>query len=191
MLPKNCSLAQKMAMLWRPGLRRITAMTWLTWLSITFSYYAFFTWIPSLLVGSGMTIPRSFSYSLAIYIATVPGYFSAAWLNERIGRQATIASYMILGAISAVGLSLSDKDASVVVAGCCLSFFMNGTYAGIYAYTPEVFPTELRATGTGMASSVGRLGAIMSPIAVGWLYPRLGFARAWALPASSAQRLWY
>jgi MFS transporter, putative metabolite:H+ symporter len=176
MLPSNRSVTGKMAMLWVPGLRKITAMTWLTWLSITFSYYAFFTWIPTLLVRSGMTIARSFSYSLAIYIATVPGYFSAAWLNERIGRQATIASYMILGGISAIGLSLSHADASVVAAGCCLSFFMNGTYAGVYAYTPEVFPTELRATGTGMASSIGRLGAIVSPIAVGWLYPRLGFA---------------
>ena len=176
MLPNNRSAVQKMAMLWIPGLRRITAMTWLIWLSITFSYYAFFTWIPTLLIRSGMTIARSFSYSLAIYVSTVPGYFSAAWLNERIGRQATIASYMILGGVSAIGLSLSHADASVIIAGCCLSFFMNGTYAGVYAYTPEVFPTELRATGMGMASSIGRLGAIVSPVAVGWLYPRLGFA---------------
>jgi MFS transporter, putative metabolite:H+ symporter len=176
MLGRGNSFAGKIAMLWVPGLRKITAMTWIIWASITFSYYAFFTWIPTLLVRSGMTIARSFSYSLAIYISTVPGYFSAAWLIERIGRQATIASYMVLGAISAIGLSLSHADASVMVAGCCLSFFMNGTYAGIYAYTPELFPTELRATGTGMASSIGRIGAIVSPVAVGWLYPRLGFA---------------
>lgn len=176
LLPANGSVARKLALLWSPGLRRITGMTWLVWLSITFSYYAFFTWIPTLLVQSGMTIARSFSYSLAIYSATVPGYFSAAWLNERIGRQATIASYMILGGTSAIGLAFSHGDASVMIAGCCLSFFMNGTYAGIYAYTPEVFPTPLRATGTGVASSIGRLGAITSPLVVGWLYPRLGFA---------------
>jgi putative MFS transporter len=151
-------------------------MTWLIWLSITFSYYAFFTWIPSLLVQSGMTIARSFSYSLAIYFAMIPGYFSAAWMNEKIGRQATIASYMILGGISAIALSISHADASVIIAGCCLSFFMNGTYAGVYAYTPEVFPTEVRATGMGVASSIGRLGAISSPLLIGWLYPRLGFA---------------
>ncbi len=166
----------KLALLWAPGLRRVTAMAWLMWLSITFSYYAFFTWIPSLLVESGMTITRSFGYSIAIYLAQIPGYFSAAYMNERIGRQATIASYMILGGMSAVALALSHSDNMVMVAGICLSFFMNGTYAGVYAYTPEIFPTEVRATGMGTASSIGRLGAIASPLLVGWLYPHFGFA---------------
>lgn len=161
--------------LWSRKLARITAMTWLMWLSITFSYYAFFTWIPSLLVQNGMTITRSFSYSLVIYIAQIPGYFSGAWLNEKIGRQVTIASYMVLGGISALGLALTRSDAGIMASGVLLSFFMNGTYAGVYAYTPEVFPTDVRATGAGMASSIGRLGAIAAPILVGYVYPILGF----------------
>jgi putative MFS transporter len=172
----GASVAGKLAGLWVPGLRRITAMAWIMWLSITFSYYAFFTWIPSLLIQSGMTITRSFGYSLAIYVAQIPGYFSAAYMNERIGRQATIASYMVLGGLSAVALALTHSDGMVMVAGICLSFFMNGTYAGVYAYTPEVFPTPVRATGTGTASAIGRLGAIASPLLVGWLYPHFGFA---------------
>ena len=45
-----------------------------------------------------MSMTKSFGYSLAIYCAQVPGYFSAAWFNEKIGRQATIASYMLLAA---------------------------------------------------------------------------------------------
>ena len=166
----------KLALLWAPGLARITAMTWVMWVSITFSYYAFFTWIPSLLVASGMTITRSFGYSIAIYLAQIPGYFSAAYMNEKIGRQKTIASYMILGGVSAIGLAVAGTDHTVMLAGICLSFFMNGTYAGVYAYTPELFPTEIRATGMGTASSVGRIGAIVSPILVGWLYPHFGFA---------------
>ena len=174
-LPRR-SFFGRVGALWEPGLRRVTAMSWMMWLSITFSYYAFFTWIPSLLVESGMTVTRSFGYSLAIYLAQVPGYFSAAWLNEAIGRQATIAGYMALGGVSAIGLALSHSDQAVMVAGICLSFFMNGTYAGVYAYTPEIFPTEVRATGTGTSSSVGRIGAIASPVLVGWLYPLFGFA---------------
>ncbi|AME26374.1 MULTISPECIES: MFS transporter [Burkholderiaceae] len=161
--------------LWSRNLARITAMTWIMWLSITFSYYAFFTWIPSLLVQNGMTITRSFSYSLVIYIAQIPGYFSGAWLNEKIGRQATIASYMVLGGVSALGLALTRSDAGIMASGVLLSFFMNGTYAGVYAYTPEVFPTDVRTTGVGMASSIGRLGAIAAPILVGYVYPILGF----------------
>jgi putative MFS transporter len=157
-------------------MRKVTGMAWLMWLSITFSYYAFFTWIPTLLVANGMTITRSFGFSLAIYVAQIPGYFSAAWMNEKIGRQWTIASYMILGGASAIALGLASSDKSMVLAGVCLSFFMNGTYAGVYAYTPELFPTEVRATGMGTASSVGRIGGMISPILVGWIYPQLGFA---------------
>jgi putative MFS transporter len=172
----GASIVAHVKALWAPKLARVTAMTWLMWLSITFSYYAFFTWIPGLLVQNGMTITRSFLYSLVIYIAPVPGYFSGAWLNEKIGRQATIASYMILGGVSALGLALTHTDAGIMVSGILLSFFMNGTYAGVYAYTPEVFPTDVRATGTGLASSFGRLGGIAAPILVGYVYPRLGFA---------------
>jgi MFS transporter, putative metabolite:H+ symporter len=155
---------------------RITSMTWLMWLSITFSYYSFFTWIPSLLVQNGMTITKSFAYSLVIYVAQVPGYFSAAWFNEKIGRQATIVAYMLCGGLAAIGLAFAKSDGEIMLAGVLLSFFMNGTYAGVYAYTPEVFPTQVRATGSGLASAVGRIGGIVAPILVGFVYPTLGFA---------------
>lgn len=168
--------AVQLAALFSPALRRVTAMTWLMWLSITFSYYAFFTWIPTLLVQSGMTITRSFGYSLTIYLAQIPGYYSAAWLNERIGRQAVIAGYMVLGGAAALSMAAAHAPAQIMVAGFLLSFFMNGTYAGVYAYTPEVFPTDVRTTGTGLASAIGRVGSIASPIIVGFIFPRLGFA---------------
>jgi MFS transporter, putative metabolite:H+ symporter len=162
--------------IWSRKLRRTTAMSWTIWFAIAFSYYAFFTWIPSLLVQHGMTITRSFGFSLLMYVAQIPGYLSAAYMNERFGRQATIAGYMILGGLSAIGMALSDATWQIAVAGICLSFFMNGTFGGIYAYTPEIFPTHLRATGVGTSSSFGRIGAIIAPIMVGMIYPVLGFA---------------
>ena len=58
-----------------------------------------------------MSMTKSFGYSLAIYCAQVPGYFSAAWFNEKIGRQATIASYMLLGGAGALGLALARRTA--------------------------------------------------------------------------------
>lgn len=175
------TLTGNLRALWAPGQARITAMTWLMWLSITFSYYSFFTWIPGLLVQNGMSITRSFAYSLAIYIAQVPGYFSAAWFNERIGRQATIASYMLLGGACALGLAFAHGNEQIMLAGICLSFFMNGTYAGVYAYTAEVFPTKIRTTGAGLASAIGRTGGIVAPILVGYLYPKFGFAGVFSI----------
>jgi MFS transporter, putative metabolite:H+ symporter len=156
-------------------LLRATSMGLIVWFSIGFSYYAFFTWIPSLLVENGMSTTKSYSYSLVMYFAQLPGYFTAAALNDIIGRQAVIASYMILAGIASLAFGLARRDGDLIVLGLCLSFFLNGTYAGLYAYTPELFPTEVRATALGIASSLSRIGAIISPIAVGLIFPRWGF----------------
>jgi MFS transporter, putative metabolite:H+ symporter len=170
------SFLQNFKGLWAPKLRRITIMSWLLWLSVTFCSYAFFTWIPGLLVERGMTITRSFSFSIIIYVAQIPGYFSAAWVCEKIGRQYTIIGYMVGAALSAIALAFVQTDFQVVLMSVMLSFFINGVNAGEYAYTPEIFPTRIRATGVGTASAIGRLGAIASPILVGYLYPIAGFA---------------
>ncbi|OWT72785.1 MULTISPECIES: MFS transporter [unclassified Achromobacter] len=162
--------------LWQPPWRGITAMTWTFWLSITFCSYAFFTWIPGLLVQQGLTITKSFSYSIAIYLAQIPGYYSAAYFNDKIGRKATIVMYMAFACAAAIALVFIKDPTGILVASIFLSFGMNGVNAGQYAYTPELYPTHMRATGMGAASSFARLGAIASPTIVGVIYPALGFA---------------
>jgi putative MFS transporter len=173
--PIKTSALQNVLTLWSPRLARTTAVSWLMWFSVAFAYYSFFSWIPSLLLKEGLTMTKSFGYSIAIYGAQIPGYFSAAWLNERIGRKAVVASYMLLGGMAAIVLAFSHTGLQIMAAGIALSFFMNGAFAGVYAYTPEVFPTTVRATGTGSSSSFGRIGSVSAPILVGLVYPTLGF----------------
>lgn len=175
------SITKQLAELWGKKLRKITIMIWLVWLSITFSYYAFFSWIPTLLIAQGFTLTHSFSFSLAIFTAQIPGYFTAVVLNEKIGRKATITVYLLAGFISAFAMACSETPTTILITGLLLSFFMNGTYAGVYAYTPEVFPTFLRATGMGAASAIGRIGAIAAPLIIGALYPHTGFMGVFAL----------
>jgi MFS transporter, putative metabolite:H+ symporter len=163
---------------------RVTLMSWTVWLSITFAYYSFFTWIPTLLMDSGMTLTKSFGYSIAIYAAQLPGFYSAAHLNDRIGRRATIVSYVALAGVAAFLLAIARSNVWIVSTGACLSLFMNGAYAGVYAYTAEVFPTVIRTTGVGVASAIGRLGAIGGPILVGALFPKWGFAGVFGLTAA-------
>lgn len=91
-------------------------------------------------------------------------------------RKFTIASYLAGSAVSAFWLSQMTTPASITVAGIALSFFLNGTYAGVYAYTPEVFPTWLRATGVGLSSSFGRIGSITAPLIIGVFATQWGFA---------------
>ena len=166
---------QNLAALWSPAMARTTVMLWLLWISITFSYYGFFTWIPTLLVKQGMTITKSFGYSIIIYLAQIPGYYSAAFVSEKLDRKWTIILYMLLGGASAHLMSNARADTAITMCGFLLSFFMNGTYAAIYAYTPELYPTTFRTTGMGVASSFGRIGGLSAPIIIGYTFARIGF----------------
>jgi putative MFS transporter len=97
-------------------------------------------------------------------------------MNEKLGRKRSIVFYMLLACLSAVWLSTAKDAHTMLFASMALSFSMNGVVAGQYAYTPEVFPTEVRATGMGAASAFGRIGAIASPMLVGAIFPVFGFA---------------
>ncbi|MFG6192462.1 MFS transporter [Nonomuraea sp. JJY05] len=175
------NLLSALRFLWSPAMARRTAVTWLIWFVITFSYYGFFSWIPTLLVQRGITVTKSFEFSIIIYLAQVPGYFSAAWLSERLDRKNTIAIYLSGSAVSAFWLSQMDTPATITLAGAVLSFFLNGTYAGVYSYTPEVFPTWIRATGTGLSSAFGRVGSILAPTIIGLSAASLGFGGVFGL----------
>ncbi|MER5388784.1 MFS transporter [Saccharopolyspora sp. NPDC002686] len=179
--PEPTGVARRIAGLWRGGMAGRTAVLWLLWISLTFAFYGFFTWIPSLLVQQGMTMSKSFGYSLLITTAQVPGYYSAAYLSERLDRKRTIAGYLIGGAVAAFLLSQGGGDSQVLIFGALLSFFMNGTYAALYAYSPEVYPTSVRATGTGAASAFGRIGGIAAPIIIGAFYASIGFGGVFAM----------
>jgi putative MFS transporter len=122
-----------------------------------------------------MTVTKSFGYSIIIYLAQIPGYYSAAFICEKLDRKWTIVLYMLLGGVSAYFLSGARSDNLITLFGFCLSFFMNGTYAGIYAYTPELYPTAFRTTGMGVASSFGRIGGLCAPLIIGFTYAQIGF----------------
>ena len=160
---------------------RSTAMVWVLWFALTFAYYGFFTWIPSLLVRLGFDVTKSFDYSLIIYLAQVPGYYSAAFISEKIDRKWTITVYLAGGAVAAFLLANARDGTSITATGALLSFFMNGTYAAVYSYTPEVYPTAFRTTGTGIASAVGRIGGIAAPLVIGFTFGIIGFGGVFSL----------
>jgi len=169
------TILQNLAALWARDLARTTFMLWILWASISFSWAGFFYWIPTLLVKQGMTVTKSFGYSFIMYLAQIPGYYSAAFLSEYLDRKWTIILYMMLGGGSAFLLGTAHTEATITLWGFWLSFFMNGTYAAIYAYTPELYPTSIRSTGMGVASSFGRIGGLVSPLLIGFTFARIGF----------------
>src|SRR4051812_4170732 len=158
--------AQGAGGLWSAGTRPRTAALWAVWFSINFAYYGAFIWLPTLLVEAGFSLVRSFGYTLVITLAQLPGYAAAALLIERWGRRPTLAVFLVGSAVGAGLFARADGGTAVLVTGMVLSFFNLGAWGALYAVTPEVYPTALRATGAGAAAGFGRLASIAAPLCV-------------------------
>lgn len=163
------SFAAKVKSVWSRDYRRSTVMLWVLWFTVVFSYYGMFLWLPTVMVLKGFTLVKSFQYVLIMTLAQLPGYFTAAYFIEKFGRKFVLVTYLVLTAFSAVWFGGASTEGMLIAAGMCLSFFNLGAWGGLYAYTPELYPTAIRSTGAGLAASFGRIGGIIAPLLVGVL----------------------
>lgn len=160
---------EKLRMLWTRQYARRTLMLWIVWFTVVFSYYGMFLWLPSVMVLKGFSMIHSFGYVLLMTLAQLPGYFSAAWLIEKVGRKFVLSTYLLGTALSALAFGNADSLMALLIFGALLSFFNLGAWGALYAYSPEQYPTEIRATGAGTAAAVGRVGGVFGPLLVGSL----------------------
>ncbi|WP_144551866.1 MFS transporter [Bacillus sp. X1(2014)] len=166
---ERISAFQSFAKLWSKEYRRQTTMLWIVWFCVVFSYYGMFLWLPSVMGMKGFSLVKSFEYVLIMTLAQLPGYFTAAWFIEKFGRKFVLVVYLLGTAVSAYFFGTADSTAQLLTAGILLSFFNLGAWGGLYAYSPEQYPTIIRGTGTGMAASFGRIGGVLGPLLVGSL----------------------
>ncbi|CAL8969502.1 Putative niacin/nicotinamide transporter NaiP [Tessaracoccus sp. O5.2] len=173
--------------LWGDRFRVRTIALWLTWFGINFAYYGAFIWLPTLLFEGGMTLVKSFEFTLYMTLAQLPGYATAAFLIEKWGRRPTLVTFLGGSVVGAVAFGLAPGLAAAVApgdegtaftvtlaAGCVLSFFNLGAWGALYAITPEVYPTAMRATGAGAATAFGRIAAMAAPLVVPWVVAAAG-----------------
>ena len=170
------SIAGQMAALWKGRAARTTLVLWVLWFILTGVNYGFSSWLPAMLMtAKGFSITKSFLFGLVTALAQIPGYYLAGTLIDRIERKWLIAAYSAGATLAALGVALAGSPTSLLVCAAFLAAFTNGSAAVYYAYTAELYPTAVRATGMGTASAVGRAGAIVAPIAIGYLYGSVGF----------------
>ncbi|GCF76521.1 MFS transporter [Bacillus cereus] len=166
---KRPSVIENIKSVWSGKYRKATIMLWILWFCVVFSYYGMFLWLPSVMVLKGFSLIKSFQYVLIMTLAQLPGYFTAAWFIERLGRKFVLVTYLIGTACGAYVFGIADSLTALIVAGMLLSFFNLGAWGALYAYTPEQYPTVIRGTGAGMAAAFGRIGGILGPLLVGYL----------------------
>ncbi len=160
------SASQRVKALWSGEFRLRTACLWAVWFCVNFAYYGAFIWMPTILFAQGYGLVKSFGFTLIITLAQLPGYAVAAWLIEAWGRRATLSVFLGGSAVSAVLFGTASTEATVIAAGMALSFFNLGAWGALYAVTPEIYPTSLRATGAGWAAGAGRIASIIAPLSV-------------------------
>lgn len=155
--------------LWNKTFRVRTIMLWLAWFGIVFSYYGIFMWLPSIVFTQGFAVVKTFQYVLIMTVAQLPGYIAAAFLVDIIGRRYTLSLFLLMSGVCSYFFGNSATSYELLGWGAAMSFFNLGAWGVIYTYTPELYPTAIRALGSGWAAGFGRIGGMIAPMLVGML----------------------
>ena len=147
------------------------------WFLVSLSYYGVFVWVPGQLATEGFGFVRGYAFLVVLALAQVPGYALAAWGVEALGRRATLLGFLLLSAAGCALFTVATGTAMVAGALILMSFALLGTWGALYAFTPELYPTHLRGTGMGTASAMARLGGILAPSLLAFVFAKgFGFA---------------
>ena len=110
---------------------------------------------------------KTFEYVLIMTLAQLPGYYAAAWLVDVIGRKYTLSLFLLLSGVCSFFFGNAETSTALLAWGSAMSFFNLGAWGVIYTYTPEQYPTAIRALGSGWAAGFGRIGGMLAPMLVG------------------------
>ncbi len=126
-------------------------------------------------------VTRMVSYSvMSLNAGAIFGYLAFPWIADWLGRRAAFLIMLLGSAISLPATFLFPESyGTVLLILPSLGFFTNGIFSGFPIYLPELYPTEIRATGSGFCFNAGRVLAASGPFLTGYLIVHLGtFARA-------------
>jgi putative MFS transporter len=142
-----------------------------------FGYYGILLWLPTLLVTvHQLSLAKTFSYTFMVAIAVLLGRLTAFYTIDAFGRKQLFYVGFGLGGVACLLFGLIENPDYLVWGACILMYIIEQGGAGIIVWTPELYPSEIRATANGWSSAAGRLASGISPIVVGyflgnqWIY---------------------
>ncbi|PIN12686.1 Synaptic vesicle transporter SV2 (major facilitator superfamily) [Handroanthus impetiginosus] len=158
------------------GLLRTTILVWILSFVYTFSYYGLQLMISTLSSGqSGCPSLRIFSKNDSLYVnvfitglAEIPGVVMSIVLVDRLGRKLCMVIPTMLAVIAILPLLFHQTGFVTIALLVSSRMFIEAAFSTYYVYIKEVYPTSVRASGVGLAISVGRIGGMVCPlVAVG------------------------
>jgi putative MFS transporter len=169
---RRASLAE----LWRAPYRSRLVMLLVFNFCQAIGYYGFTNWVPTLLIGQGITVTKSLLYSFIIAFALPAGPLLAMLYADKIQRK-----YLIVGGALAVivcGLIFAQVKgaAPLILLGVLISLAGQTISVSFHAYQSELFPTAVRCRAGGIVYSASRIGAMMSGFIIAFLLKDFGVA---------------
>ena len=152
-----------------PYLRR-TLVVWVIWFSAYFVNYGLSIWLPTVYrIVFKLPLEQSLRYGLITQAVGLVGTLICALAIDHVGRRPWFALAFVGAAASlAVLASYSTPSAEQVLLWMTIAyFFVSSINIGVYLYTPELYPTRMRALGVGTATAWLRLASIIGPAVVG------------------------
>ncbi|MCK7627817.1 MFS transporter [Streptomyces sp. RS10V-4] len=176
------AVAEQLRRLWEFS-PRITSAAWLLSATVLLVYYAALSWLPSILKDQGVAGPAAFLSTTVMSGVGIAGVLVSTALVDLIGRKWLIGLSAPAASLALVVFALVMRvPAASVAALAVFGFLMQLAIPALYAYLAELYPTRLRASGFGWASSVSRVVTGFAPLLFGSvLWPLLGLPLTFAV----------
>lgn len=153
-----------------PRLIRVTSLVTAAYFLHLMTFYFILKWTPKIGADLGFSASQAGGVLTWVNFGGVLGGAAFGVLSGWVGVKPLTIGILALAAagVTLFGRSPADLDTMTYLAAVA-GFFGNAGVSGLYALAAYVFPTHVRATGTGFVIGVGRAGAVLSPILAGVL----------------------
>jgi MFS transporter, AAHS family, 4-hydroxybenzoate transporter len=152
--------------LFRNGLWLITPLTWLLFALNLMGYYFLSGWTPTLLTAAKLPPATAATAAALIQVGGTVGCLVLCWWLQR-HRFLGIALLLVLAVpvVGSIGFAGLTSQTALLVAAFWAGFLVLGIQIGINVVGAMLYPTSLRANGSGWQLGLGRFGSIVGPLA--------------------------
>jgi len=130
--------------------------------------------MPTVLVARGIDVSTSLAYTTIINIGGLIGAVLASVFGYRLKRRMVLGYGAVVAVVVAIAFGTSASLALILVLGGLLQlmFILLNTTAWVWA--PELYPTRVRAFGTGASVTVALVSASLVPLLAGVIFDAAG-----------------
>ena len=157
------------AELFREGRGFSTIMFWIAFFMCLFMVYALSSWLTKLMASAGYSLGSALTMVLVLNFGGMVGAIGGGWLADKFHIKWVLFGMYVLAAVSITLLGYKVPTEVLFILVGLAGASTIGTQIVTYAYVGQYYPMTARSTGIGLASGVGRSGAILAPIVIGAL----------------------